>query len=714
MSSKSNRPINLEVRLPSNHPQLLQGFDELLRLNLISDAQVKHICQQYLICQLVVQPQTVAQTQTEVILQPSKPAQKPKVIATPGLFGTMWRSLRAELSVRWLLFLGMFTVVISSGALAASQWERFTAFLQYSVLFAYTLGFWGLGLWTGKQANLRLTSSALHIVTMLLIPINFWAMDSFGLWQNPINLILVGIAAIILTGITVLLSKSIFTRSVAANKLSLINILGLSYLHWGWKFSGFPLIAVYLAVIVTTLITVFQENRVEKESEEREEEEKSSLSQLSWGKNVPAAAIVYASMLVLLRAIFAYSVEIENLGLAIGIYGWLIGWLALREDKVKRGQRDEGTRRQGEISSPTPPIPLSPNLPTFPSQAIGGVLLFLGWYVTIENNPLQAIALSGLGLWFFYSRLHLYSLKRDLTAIFVIGLQSMWLGWRLLPTDFQSSIITTATQFTNSQNHPWALLSVGLFPYIIFMLAFTDNLRRREKLSKQGVSKLSGQGVFKFSGQDVSNSEQDVSNPSEQDVSKLSGQDVSKLSGQGVFNGSEQDARTTKPSEQGVSKLSGQGVSKFSGQDVSNSSGQDVSNSSGQDVSNSSGQDARTTNKLDLASFGEQLTLILGVALTAVALFNPILRSLNLLLSAIALAVVTYQHFNRISSPPSTPSTPSPPLPLFPLSPSPPHLPNSHHRHTYPFLLDKFIFPKSFTTSLGGCLLGCNGGGMVV
>ncbi|MGB3654430.1 MAG: DUF2157 domain-containing protein, partial [Rivularia sp. (in: cyanobacteria)] len=494
MSSKSNRPINFEVRLPSNHPQLLQGFDELLRLNLISDAQVKHICQQYLVCQVVLQPD-VAIRQTDVILQPST-AQKPKVTATPGLLGTMWRSLRAELSVRWLLFLGMFTVVISSGALAASQWERFTAFLQYSVLFAYTLGFWGLGLWTGKQANLRLTSSALHIVTMLLIPINFWAMDSFGLWQNPINLILVGIAAIILTGITVLLSKSIFTRSVRVNKLSLINILGLSYLHWGWKFSGFPLIAVYLAVIVTTLITVFQENRVETQSEEREEEEKSSLSQLSWGKNVPAAAIVYASMLVLLRAIFAYSVEIENLGLAIGIYGWLIAWLALRE---------------GKITSSTPSLP---------SQAIGGVLLFLGWYVTIESNPLQAIAVSGLGLWFFHSRLHLYSLKRDLTAIFVIGLQSMWLGWRLLPADFQSSIITTATQFTNSQNHPWALLSVGLFPYIIFMLAFTDNLRRTEKLSEQGVSKsseqgvskLSEQGVSKLSGQGVSNSEQGVSN----------------------------------------------------------------------------------------------------------------------------------------------------------------------------------------------------------
>ena len=56
----------------------------------------------------------------------------------------------------------------------------------------------------------------------------------------------------------------------------------------------------------------------------------------------------------------------------------------------------------------------------------------------------------------------------------------MCLGWRLLPDAFHSSIITFATEFTNSQNNPWALLSVGLFPYVIFMLAFNNHLRNTQ------------------------------------------------------------------------------------------------------------------------------------------------------------------------------------------------------------------------------------------
>ncbi|MBV6621342.1 MAG: DUF2157 domain-containing protein [Rivularia sp. (in: Bacteria)] len=516
MSSKSNRPLKFEITLPSEHPHLLQGLDEWLRLNLISDSQVRQFCWQYLSCRVILEPQNLPQKPTETVVpQPRKPAEKPKVTATPSFLSSMWHSLRAEFSVRWLLFLGMFTVVVSSGALAASQWERFTAFLQYAVLFAYTLGFWGLSFWTGKQASLRLTSAALHIVTMLLIPINFWAIDSFGLWQNPINWLLIGIAAISLTRITALLAKqSIFNGSIPVSKLSLINILGLSYLHWGWKISGFPLIAVYLAFIGTAIVTVFQHIKVDKR--DGEEKLQNKLPQSSWGKNLPATIIIYSSIILLLRAIVGAGINISQLGLAIGICGWLIAWLAQRE-----------------ISTPS--------TLTSPSQTIGGILLFLGWFVTIWSNPLQATAVSGLGLWFFHSRLHLYSLRRDLTAFFAIGLQSVCVGWRLLPDDLHSSIITFATQLTNSQDNPSALLSVGLFPYVIFMVAFTDRLYQKDKPN--------------------------------------------------------------------------------------------------------------------LASFGEILTLILGLSLTAIAITNPALRSLNLLLSTITTTIVTHQKFNKTLSPPS-------PLPL--------------------------------------------------
>ncbi|MEO0934170.1 MAG: DUF2157 domain-containing protein, partial [Cyanobacteria bacterium J06641_2] len=428
--SSNYRPVKFEVTLPSEHPHLLEGLDEWLHLGLISDAQVKQFCWEYLTCRVILQTEVTPPRPVETKLpQPRKPAEKVKKTATPSLLSTMWQSLRAEFSVRWLLFLGMFTVIISSGALAASQWERFTAVLQYGVLFAYTLSFFWLSFWTGKQANLRLTSGALHIVTMLLIPINFWAMDSFGLWQNPINLIFVGIASIILTRIAILLSKqSIFTGSVPVSKLSFVNILGLSFLHLGWKISGFPLIAVYLALIGTTIITVFQNLQAGRKQGNEEGVEKNK-SQFSWGKNVPASVIVYSSILLLLRAI-GVGVNVGQLGLAIGICGWLIAWLAQREEKK--------TRKQEKISTSSSP---SPSLPKLFSQTIGSILLFFGWFVTVWSNPFQAIAVSGLGLNFFYSRLHLYSLKRDLTAFFVIGLQSMFLGWRLLPYEFQSSII---------------------------------------------------------------------------------------------------------------------------------------------------------------------------------------------------------------------------------------------------------------------------------
>ena len=76
-------------------------------------------------------------------------------------------------------------VVVSSGVLAASQWEKFPAAGQYGVLLAYTLTFWAIGSWAKKQSNLHLTAQTLQEVTLLLVPINFWAMDTFGLWRYP-------------------------------------------------------------------------------------------------------------------------------------------------------------------------------------------------------------------------------------------------------------------------------------------------------------------------------------------------------------------------------------------------------------------------------------------------------------------------------------------------------------------------------------------------
>ncbi|OKH14463.1 DUF2157 domain-containing protein [Fischerella major NIES-592] len=524
MSSPLDRPLKIEIRLPSYHPQLLQGLDTWLRLGLISDAQVRQLCREHLVCKVVlesqIQPEPEKATVTSTSVQPvtANKVQPPPEPVKPNFATEILQSLLSELSVRWLLFLGVFLVVLSSGVLAASQWERFPASGQYGVLFAYTLSFAGMSLWTAKQSNLRLTAQTLLIVTLLLVPINFWAMDRFGLWHNPVNWIVVAIASICLSAITILIGKSrLFPANLANQKLFLVNILGLSYLHWGWNLPIFPLIALYLAVVGTTLITAYQTRLRSRQTDN--------------GISLSALVVVYALLVLLVRGIFIHHLDVTQLGLAVGICGWLLTWLAL--------SKGVETRHGASLQAPS-----------VPWQLIGGILLFLGWLVSIVSHPGQAIAVIGLGLWFFARRLQLYNHKRDFVAIFAIGLQAIWLGWRLVPDALQQRAIATATQLTNSQSEAWALLSVALFPYVILMVVLTDKLHH--------------------------------------------------------------------------------------------------------------------TGRREIAKFGEQLTLGFASGLTVIALVNPALRSLNLLLSTITLAVVT----QRRPTPPTphTPHTP-PTSPYYPLSP---------------------------------------------
>jgi hypothetical protein len=96
--------------------------------------------------------------------------------------------------------------------------------------------------------------------------------------------------------------------------------------------------------------------------------------------------------------------------------------------------------------------------------------------------PWQATIVSGLGLWFFSRRLQLRGKPRDVAAIFAVGLQTIWLVWRLIPAELQQWAIASGTQLTYSQNTPWALLSVALFPYVVCMVVLTDRLYHADKV----------------------------------------------------------------------------------------------------------------------------------------------------------------------------------------------------------------------------------------
>ncbi|CDN14761.1 MAG: hypothetical protein HRU34_04505 [Richelia sp.] len=64
--------------------------------------------------------------------------------------------------------------------------------------------------------------------------------------------------------------------------------------------------------------------------------------------------------------------------------------------------------------------------------------------------------------------------------LFAIGLQASWLGSRSVPMELKT-LIVNATEITNSQKKPGVWWSLGLFPYVIFMLGATDRLYRNKK-----------------------------------------------------------------------------------------------------------------------------------------------------------------------------------------------------------------------------------------
>ncbi|NCS44649.1 MAG: hypothetical protein GPJ23_05390 [Microcystis aeruginosa G13-05] len=463
--------IRVVIRVRASHPSLLQGLEQWLQLGLVEESQVKQLCRENLSCVMPIlttaptreplpdpissqppPPPALPSRRPEAPRRiPPQPPTSPRRQETPSQFGQMLQSLMAELSVLWLLLLGVFMVVISSGVLAANFWEKFSTAGQYGVLWLYTLAFWGASFWSSQQPGLRLTSQALRLVTLLLVPMNFLAMDSLGLWRNPLDWLIVVVAALSLTAVTIQLFRGRYGGTGPAGfSQSLPNHLGLSYLHWGWAIGGFPLLATYLGVVGTTLISL---SRVPEAARQEAASRRERLAPFSLNE----AIVVYGLVILLVRAIFIAQVEISQLGLAVGICGWLASWQ---------------TRQSVSLW-----------------QRIGGSLLLLGWLLSVGETPWQALAVSGLSLLFFARRIGYSWRKFDLAAALLIGLQGLWLAWRLLPDTFRQGAIALGTGLTGAEATPWALLSLVLFPYLVLILFLRDwfsQLGKRELASFTG------------------------------------------------------------------------------------------------------------------------------------------------------------------------------------------------------------------------------------
>ncbi|MGK7877685.1 MAG: hypothetical protein AB4426_31600 [Xenococcaceae cyanobacterium] len=131
-------------------------------------------------------------------------------------------------------------------------------------------------------------------------------------------------------------------------------------------------------------------------------------------------------------------------------------------------------------------------------ELIGATLLFLGWLVSVgEKFPWQATAVSGLALHFFAQRLRRYWLRRDLLAIFVIGLQALLLIRGLIPNQFRRDAIALSIQIAHSEVFPQSVYSITLFPYVIFFVWLTDwlYLQGKPKLARFGEWLTLGLGI---------------------------------------------------------------------------------------------------------------------------------------------------------------------------------------------------------------------------
>lgn len=524
-SANSDRSVKLVLNVAANHPHLLEGLDTWLQLELINDHQVKAFCQRSLTCAVPTvtlsarsgqSPPTTIATATAIPYRVpaaasaasapqarSTPATRKVKSRSPGLVDTVLGRLMAELSVVWLLCLGVFLVVVSSALLAASQWSIFSPTAQYLVLFAYTVVFWGGGLWASGASRLTLTAKTLQNISLLLVPINLWAMHGLPITQTGLGL-LVAIGATMVLSFASYRTFQFYSASPGERpQLNLINFLGLAGLHWLWQGDTLPLWLVYGATLATAT-TFLSQSALRQQW-------RSTPATPSPVLNGPRLMVLYALGMVMMRGFAHPMIDPQAMGLAIGICGAMLCALAIkawvpRSPQSVATQSAKSTPTVAPQSTPNPfgegPLIPSDDTPrqTPASQTastastvqsslrftqlwifIGRSLMFIGWLMTLTTLPIQALGVSLLGLALRTYRLRNLWLKRDLIVALSIGLQCVWLGWRVLPEGVRQTAIAQATRLTSPDGMDWALLGIAYFPYVVITIAIADWLSRRRK-----------------------------------------------------------------------------------------------------------------------------------------------------------------------------------------------------------------------------------------
>jgi TM2 domain-containing membrane protein YozV len=383
---------------------------------------------------------------------------------SPPALAVLLRNLLSELSVTWLLLLGLFLVVVSSGVLAASRWEQFSPTAQYGVLLAYTAAF-GVGAgWIQRQEGLRLTGQTLEAIALLLVPVNVWALDGLGiLWGIRILALglLLGIPLTAEGRVRSLGSGAGFRDSgVEPNAFygTLVNFLALSGLHAFWSLGpqelrpAFVLGILYLGILSTVIYTWSRRSRELRGSK-------------IW-------LIGAAGSLLILRGLLSGHVQVPQLGLAVALLGWLAAeWPQGSPHIVAEGAQEGMLSRWWEGS---------------------WVLLVVGWLLAaigLAESPFsswQLLGISLLGIHVLIGRLrrHTQSPQRDevlrvhLTLLFLLGLETCWAFWQVWPASWRQEVVATVTNWFQPLDSPWGLLGLVLLPYEVLWLGLAARWQR--------------------------------------------------------------------------------------------------------------------------------------------------------------------------------------------------------------------------------------------
>ncbi|MGB2925142.1 MAG: hypothetical protein WBB82_07560, partial [Limnothrix sp.] len=449
-----SHPRFIQIAIDSEHPDILAGLDSLVSLGLLRDGAVRSIAENYFSSKL---PDPLVITET-LLPEPEPKIVEPKIPAAP----TVFERFLEELSVRWLLFLGVFLVVLSSGVLVASQWENFPVVGQYLVLWSYTVIFGLVGFWASKQQELNLTARTLQSVAMLLVPLNFWAVDEFNIWQSILQSV-VAIAAIIFLSFGV----RIFATSRDWSKPILGGFLALGLFHWGWGTVLSPVIGVYLGIAAVIVILWGVPLWAKRAHPQKIPE------------NIGLEFVLFGLGLLLFRAIAIESIPFGQLGLGVGLLGWLL--TELEQDRIQRFQPPE-----------------SKALMAHPWETAGAVLLVLSWLATVGRYEWQVVGVSGLAAAWLLQKLRRNWQVGDLVALFVVGLQGGILCRHVIPTGFKASVTTAAVEFSQAQSFPYTIYSVALLPYVVIWAIAAIWFYRTDKKDLARVSEylLLGLGVI--------------------------------------------------------------------------------------------------------------------------------------------------------------------------------------------------------------------------